>query len=834
MKPHYKIILFLLIFGAKQSISQVSFSEYQTFEGRLNYTLIGNSFNHISNNSVEEPCSSLDLPLDEISSDTLELLQEDVIIAAYLYWSASSETPDQHVTLNGIEVEAQRTFTDQFRGYQFSCGFADVTNILLDQGLGEYWVEDLELNREPVRGDCESSYGGWFITIIYENNILPYSQIIHYDGFRGVLNNNGRRPITVDINDILVTNQTGNTVSITTFEGDNGVNENDGNESLELNAQSLNNELNPVGNIFNESNSFSDSNLNNMDFDQFIIDEYISIRDDEMEFVIRSQADLIIANTLTLKLRNELPEPTVSLNSAIKDCNDDDIYVNFSVYNTDGRAALPSGTSVKFYLNSLESEFFYEFFTDQEIMVDESIDYEFYLTDVPSFTIDDVLLLTVNWDENQDPIFLEIDSTNNDHSNEISLAQDPQIILEELSSCDQGDGNGVFELGLVISEFESEYPDFSLIFYETEEDALNSVNQLPESFNNQTTDMIYGRIENRVTGCFSIQEVNLEVIPLPQAFDILQYECSSNEFAIFDLIQIKERISPLNGHNVEIYISEFDAINQINPIATSMYESRDITLYARVDADDSECVNISNLTLEVVENSDPEIVSTKCLSFGRATFESQVILSQAQSQTNEFIYSLHLSENDAHENSNVIDFDIVTEESQTIFLRSEHTEGFCYSVYPVYLEIASLQTVDLGRQFLCPNENLVLLNTFLVDSPGSYEFILQEPISNCDYQVIAEVVDATILLPSAISPNGNGANEEFRPLPYNECSFIIDDYKLDVYNRWGDKIFTSFSIENSWDGRANGVLTEGAYLFDVIFTIEEQEYRYSGVIHVLR
>ncbi|MCY7410606.1 MAG: PKD domain-containing protein [Chitinophagales bacterium] len=56
-------------------------------------------------------------------------------------------------------------------------------------------------------------------------------------------------------------------------------------------------------------------------------------------------------------------------------------------------------------------------------------------------------------------------------------------------------------------------------------------------------------------------------------------------------------------------------------------------------------------------------------------------------------------------------------------------------------------------------------------------------------------------LPSAFSPNNDGANDLFHPL-----GSIVKDYELKVYNRWGQEVYTSNSGNqlSGWDGKLNG------------------------------
>lgn len=65
--------------------------------------------------------------------------------------------------------------------------------------------------------------------------------------------------------------------------------------------------------------------------------------------------------------------------------------------------------------------------------------------------------------------------------------------------------------------------------------------------------------------------------------------------------------------------------------------------------------------------------------------------------------------------------------------------------------------------------------------------------------------------PNAFTPNGDGNNEVFRAIsPASD----IESYNLSVYNRWGNRVFTTNEISGSWDGTINGEIAPiGTYFF---------------------
>ena len=80
---------------------------FEQYNGRYDFTAIGNTLNPSDN-----PCTIL----TERSADLTTLTGDQDVVAAGLYWAGIGGTPlntypgDYRVTLNGVEINAQRTF----------------------------------------------------------------------------------------------------------------------------------------------------------------------------------------------------------------------------------------------------------------------------------------------------------------------------------------------------------------------------------------------------------------------------------------------------------------------------------------------------------------------------------------------------------------------------------------------------------------------------------------------------------------------------------------------------------------------------------------------------
>ena len=80
-----------------------------------------------------------------------------------------------------------------------------------------------------------------------------------------------------------------------------------------------------------------------------------------------------------------------------------------------------------------------------------------------------------------------------------------------------------------------------------------------------------------------------------------------------------------------------------------------------------------------------------------------------------------------------------------------------------------------------------------------------------------------VWIPTAFSPNGDELNDWF-PWPSGDAQVGFlgapqgdnSNFELNVYSRWGENIFSSTSVDETWDGRINGKLVPaGVYAVHV-------------------
>ncbi len=82
-------------------------------------------------------------------------------------------------------------------------------------------------------------------------------------------------------------------------------------------------------------------------------------------------------------------------------------------------------------------------------------------------------------------------------------------------------------------------------------------------------------------------------------------------------------------------------------------------------------------------------------------------------------------------------------------------------------------------------------------------------------ELIDECQNEFIYIPTAFSPNNDGVNDCFGIL----SPPVLSDFKMDIFNRWGEKVFESDSPALCWDGTFKGAdAMVDSYIFVIQFT----------------
>lgn len=343
-----------MLFCTSIAFGQVPITQFVSYNGRYDFTMFG-STNNIKGNSTS---TNFNCASDNVSSSSANFtlpVTSTGVKRAILYWSGSG-SGDFDVTLSGpnglndMFISSEKNYIDNvviLSGSQpyFSASY-DVTDILQTYGQGSYTVSNLDADNSSAY--CSQTiYSGWVIVVIYDDPTLPLNTVKLYDGFRGV----NSTTISFSLDDIKITNPDGAKLAFVAWEGDNLANL--GNEGMSVNGYQLTNSINPIGELFNSTNSFTNSTTNyNMDMDVFDISPFVSAGDTQVDIIATAGNDVVFFNIYAITFNNELPDATAKAKNYSGNCDSPDITVNYTVYNDPANDTLLAGVDISFYANS--------------------------------------------------------------------------------------------------------------------------------------------------------------------------------------------------------------------------------------------------------------------------------------------------------------------------------------------------------------------------------------------------------------------------------------------------------------------------------------------------
>lgn len=505
-----KILTLFAILITLTCYSQVDVALYQQFNGRYDFTFVGNTLNLGHNTANTSPCTLL-----TSSSANLNLATGNVIEKAYLYW-AGSGNGDFNIKLNGQQIIAERTFDVIFNGGNdntprpFFSAFADVTPIVQAGGNTLYTVSDLDLTNvinevgqtpsQNIYCKNGTNFGGWVIVVIYKNDNIQLNQINVYDGLQFVPNE-----VNITLNNLNVLDSTGAKIGFVAWEGDVALSNG---ETLKVNGTPLSNALNPQTNTFNSTNTVTGStSLFNMDLDIYNIQDYIVIGDATAEIQLTSAADFVMINTIVTRLNSISPDATVTV-TIDQECDSRTIIANYTIHNDNSTDILPANTPVSVYLNG---DLVQTFLTTTDIAINGSESGSIPITIPNSAPLNYQLIFIADDDGTGNGIVIEISETNNSFILNGTLWVSPTLAPPaDLTACNTGDGTGIFDLsGYEVSL--KNVPSDTITFYttfaaaETGTGNITDTTAYPATSNPQE---IFVRLTDQ-NGCFAISSFNL-------------------------------------------------------------------------------------------------------------------------------------------------------------------------------------------------------------------------------------------------------------------------------------------------------------------------------------
>jgi gliding motility-associated-like protein len=140
--------------------------------------------------------------------------------------------------------------------------------------------------------------------------------------------------------------------------------------------------------------------------------------------------------------------------------------------------------------------------------------------------------------------------------------------------------------------------------------------------------------------------------------------------------------------------------------------------------------------------------------------------------------------------------------------------------------------------YIAPNNGILSNNqntSYLFSEAGTYPVALV--VTNkwgCSDTIIKPIVvgeDFSLYLPNAFTPNGDGLNDTFFPKGHG-----ILKYNLAIFDRWGEKLFTTSDFLQAWDGTFKGEACKNdVYVWKINVTMSDSKVKtYTGHVTLNR
>ena len=401
------VLTFVSLITSAQKVSL-----YKQFYGSFDYTMMGNTMN-VNPNGDPYSCEIL-----TSSSATLNIREDQEVVAAYLYWSGNGteKEADLNVLLNNTQVQSQRTsymYLDVDKQFAYFSAFSDVTQIIQKDRSGEYTLSDLDLTNHIERY-CGGNYVGWAVVVVYKDHAIKDNLVGIYDGFESLDENNPAINILLD--GFRITNTANSKIAFLAWEGDANLSLG---EELKINDLVVSNALNPPNNAFNGTNTFSGSTeMWNMDLDQYDLSNFVNVDDTSLDIKITTAADVVFINTIVLSVYSVFPDATLLINNFKNYCNTRIIDLDFTVANHAGNHPLKKHTPIAFYI---ENELVAVSETSEEIGIGQEANYNIRINVPQKYPYRFELVGVVDDDGTGEGSVYEIDEENNSFNLPIDL-----------------------------------------------------------------------------------------------------------------------------------------------------------------------------------------------------------------------------------------------------------------------------------------------------------------------------------------------------------------------------------------------------------------------------
>ena len=132
-----------------------------------------------------------------------------------------------------------------------------------------------------------------------------------------------------------------------------------------------------------------------------------------------------------------------------------------------------------------------------------------------------------------------------------------------------------------------------------------------------------------------------------------------------------------------------------------------------------------------------------------------------------------------------------------------------------------------GEQYFIITES-----NYNTDDPYYYVEVTDGPCKSSD---TTRIILFRVKIPNVFTPNGDNKNDKF--VPMEDGWNGVNSHHIEIFNRWGEKVWESDDFESGWDGKRNGnYVSDGTYFWvlDVYYGETSITQRVKGTVNILR
>ena len=155
--------------------------------------------------------------------------------------------------------------------------------------------------------------------------------------------------------------------------------------------------------------------------------------------------------------------------------------------------------------------------------------------------------------------------------------------------------------------------------------------------------------------------------------------------------------------------------------------------------------------------------------------------------------------------------------------------------FPVVGDTVNIWANSEGTIAWTPPYNIACTTCFETfvwpESNTSYTATVTDENGCTNSATVPITFEPLIYVPNAFTPDGDSFNNEFKAIAHN-----IKDFKMYIFNRWGELIYVMDDLQDAWDGSYKGSLVlDDVYVWQIVYKdLEDIQHELRGHVTLLK